>query len=80
MNAPAVLRIRVSCGEFIAQWPNTVCVSDLETMRVMFVACMEGWAVGVSRLTRQRDDADAEYDSWTPIATQAPNPGEANER
>jgi hypothetical protein len=78
MSTPAVLRIPVSCGEFIAQWPNTVCVADLETMRVMFVACMEGWAVGVGRLTRQRDDADAEYDSWMPIATQAPAQGEAH--
>jgi hypothetical protein len=62
--APAVVRLPVSCGEFVAQWPQHASAEDLELCRTTISAILTGWAIEARRRGDELDASEVEYRSW----------------
>jgi hypothetical protein len=54
----------MSCGEFVAQWPQHAGAEDLELCRKTISTILTGWAIEARRRDCEVDAAEAEYRSW----------------
>ncbi|MBT2300416.1 hypothetical protein J7E70_08050 [Variovorax paradoxus] len=61
---PAVMRTPLASGEFYAAWPQHATAHELQAMKGMFSAVIDGWIIAATARAEQQSAADIEYQSW----------------
>lgn len=61
---PAVMRVPLGHGEFYASWPQLATSTELQAIKGMFAAVIDGWIVAADSRKKLATDANVEYLSW----------------